>query len=150
VEAGNERLEKANMVAWCNGAAGIGLSRLGILARYPDAQMEEELKVAIKSTLEDGLGKNHSLCHGDLGNLDFLLRAALYLKDDRLQKRVYRWSYALVDAMESGGFQCGVPLKVENPGLMTGISGIGYQLLRLAEPGKVPSILTLEPPPGNG
>ncbi|MEM9472506.1 MAG: lanthionine synthetase LanC family protein, partial [Pseudomonadota bacterium] len=34
----------------------------------------------------------------------------------------------------------------EGPGLMTGISGLGYQMLRMAEPASVPSILTLEPP----
>jgi lantibiotic modifying enzyme len=29
---------------------------------------------------------------------------------------------------------------------MTGLAGIGYELLRLAEPDKVPSVLTLAPP----
>jgi lantibiotic modifying enzyme len=29
---------------------------------------------------------------------------------------------------------------------MTGLAGIGYQLLRLAEPARVPSVLTLSPP----
>jgi lantibiotic modifying enzyme len=29
---------------------------------------------------------------------------------------------------------------------MTGLAGIGYQLLRLAEPARVPSVLTLLPP----
>ena len=37
-------------------------------------------------------------------------------------------------------------MLVTGPGLMTGIAGIGYQLLRLAEPGRVPSVLTLAPP----
>jgi lantibiotic modifying enzyme len=35
---------------------------------------------------------------------------------------------------------------VTAPGLMTGIAGMGYQLLRLAEPGRIPSVLLLEPP----
>jgi lantibiotic modifying enzyme len=37
-------------------------------------------------------------------------------------------------------------MNLEAPGLMTGITGIGYQLLRLAEPARVPSVLTLAPP----
>lgn len=42
-------------------------------------------------------------------------------------------------------FIYGIPQKnVISYGLMTGISGIVYQLLRLAEPDKVPSILNLE------
>jgi hypothetical protein len=32
-------------------------------------------------------------------------------------------------------------LKVKVPGLMTGMAGIGYQLLRLAQPDGIPSIL---------
>ena len=37
----------------------------------------------------------------------------------------------------------GIP---ENPSLFHGLAGIGYQLLRLARPETVPSVLTLEPP----
>jgi lantibiotic modifying enzyme len=43
---------------------------------------------------------------------------------------------------------CGVPNGVETPGLMTGITGIGYELLRLAAPTQVPSLLIMEPPHG--
>lgn len=45
------------------------------------------------------------------------------------------------------GWLCGIPLGVESPRLMPGLAGIGYQLLSLAEPEFVPSLLTLEPPP---
>ncbi|HSN89572.1 MAG TPA: lanthionine synthetase LanC family protein, partial [Thermoanaerobaculia bacterium] len=41
------------------------------------------------------------------------------------------------------GWRCGVPLAVETPGLMTGLAGIGHGLLRLAHPGRIPSLLTL-------
>jgi lantibiotic modifying enzyme len=30
--------------------------------------------------------------------------------------------------------------------LMTGLAGIGYELLRLAKPERVPSVLSLDPP----
>jgi lantibiotic modifying enzyme len=40
----------------------------------------------------------------------------------------------------------GVPLGVETPGFMTGQAGMGYELLRLAEPEKVPAALVLAPP----
>jgi lantibiotic modifying enzyme len=44
------------------------------------------------------------------------------------------------------GWLCGNPVKVESPGLMTGLAGIGFELLRLAEPLRVPSVLVLAPP----
>jgi lantibiotic modifying enzyme len=51
-----------------------------------------------------------------------------------------------VASLEANGPVTGVPLGVETPGLMTGLSGIGYQLLRLAAPDEVPSVLLLAPP----
>jgi hypothetical protein len=38
------------------------------------------------------------------------------------------------------------PRNLPSPGLMTGLAGIGYMLLRLSEPGWVPPLLTLAPP----
>jgi lantibiotic modifying enzyme len=35
---------------------------------------------------------------------------------------------------------------VEMPGLMLGLAGIGYGMLRLAEPAHVPCVLRLAPP----
>lgn len=49
---------------------------------------------------------------------------------------------ALQSAVELGG----TPLAVETPGLLAGLAGIGYELLRRAEPELVPSVLALEPP----
>jgi lantibiotic modifying enzyme len=37
-------------------------------------------------------------------------------------------------------------MGVETPGLMLGIAGTGYQLLRLASPEQIPSVLLLAPP----
>ena len=52
----------------------------------------------------------------------------------------------ILEEIDREGWLCGVPLGVESPGLMTGLAGIGYGLLRLAEPTRVPSVLVLEPP----
>jgi lantibiotic modifying enzyme len=52
----------------------------------------------------------------------------------------------VLDSIDRDGWQCGGPQSVEIPGLMLGIAGIGYQMLRLAEPDSVPSVLLLAPP----
>jgi lantibiotic modifying enzyme len=52
----------------------------------------------------------------------------------------------LLESIDTYGWVTGVPLKVETPGLMHGLAGIGYELLRLAEPENVPSVLLLAPP----
>jgi lantibiotic modifying enzyme len=97
--------------------------------------------------LKHGFGGNHSLCHGDLGNLETLLHASRAELEPRLANRIERLSAAVLAGIDRHGWLCGLPLPVESQGLMTGIAGVGYQLLRLAEPARVPSVLALEPPP---
>ena len=50
----------------------------------------------------------------------------------------------ILESINQHGWLCGVPLGVETPGLMTGLAGIGYELMRLAAPEIVPSVLVLE------
>ena len=61
------------MTAWCHGAPGIGLGRLASLPCLGELEMRQEIAVALETTRAQGFGYNHSLCHGDLGNLDLLL-----------------------------------------------------------------------------
>ena len=53
---------------------------------------------------------------------------------------------SILREVDATGWRCGVPGGVETPGLMTGLAGIGYQLLRLADSEKVPSLLLMEGP----
>lgn len=134
------------MTAWCHGAPGIGLGRLRSLPHLDDAKIRAEIDTALKTTLAHGFGSNHSLCHGDLGNLELLLQASLILDDPQWETQVNRLASIILESINQHGWLCGVPLGVETPGLMTGLAGIGYGLLRLAEPTRVPSVLVLEPP----
>lgn len=134
------------MTAWCHGAPGIGLARLRMLPYLDNLAIRAEIDTAIKTTLEQGFGFNHSLCHGDLGNLELLLQASLIFKDPQLQIKVNHLTAVTLESIDKHGWLCGVPLNVETPGLMTGIAGIGYELLRLAAPERIPSVLVLEPP----
>jgi hypothetical protein len=52
----------------------------------------------------------------------------------------------VLQSIERDGWLSGLPLGVESPGLMTGLAGIGYGLLRLAAPERVPALLLLAPP----
>jgi type 2 lantibiotic biosynthesis protein LanM len=134
------------MTAWCHGAPGIGLARLRCLPHLGDRQIRSEINTALKTTIAHGFGSNHSLCHGDLGNLELLLQASLTLDDPQWQTQLDRFAAMTLASINQHGWLCGVPLGVETPGLMTGLAGIGYGLLRLAAPELVPSVLVLEPP----
>jgi type 2 lantibiotic biosynthesis protein LanM len=132
--------------SWCHGSTGVGLGRLASLRHMDDAAVRKELSIALADTRAVGVGHNHSLCHGDLGNLELLLAARELPEQAGLGAEVERWTAIVLDSLERNGALSGVPLGVETPGMMVGLSGIGYQLLRLAEPRKVPSVLVLEPP----
>lgn len=135
------------MVAWCHGASGVGLARLGSLRFIDDQAIRAEIDAALQATLATGFGWNHSLCHGDMGNLETLLVATQQLADTHYYKeRLQSITAMLLDSIDRQGWVGGVPHGGETPGLMTGIAGIGYAMLRLASPGQIPSVLLLAPP----
>ncbi len=134
-------------VAWCYGAAGIGLARLGCRRHLDDARLQPELDTALRTTRAKGFGFSHILCHGDLGNLELLLQAGRSCPASPWRVEADRLAAGILTSIDRDGWRCANPMRLESPGLMTGLSGIGYQLLRLAEPEKVPSVLTLAPTP---
>ena len=73
--------------AWCHGAAGIGVARLLSLDRLDEPASRVEIEAALETTLAQGFGDNHSLCHGDLGNLEILLQAGQRLAEPRWSAR---------------------------------------------------------------
>ena len=140
----------ASMVAWCHGAPGIGLARLGALDQVDDDRTRSEIDTALRATTRFGFDINHSLCHGALGNTELLLTAARVLDRPEDHDALDRATARIVASLEANGPVTGVPLGVETPGLMTGLAGMGYQLLRLAAPDRVPSVLLLAAPPPAG
>ena len=80
-------------------------------------------------------------------NLQNSPQASQTFTEPRWRFEVDRIAAMILESVERDGWLCGVPLGIETPGLMTGLAGIGYGLLRLAEPTRVPSVLILALPP---
>lgn len=144
--ATQEEGTKKFMAAWCHGAPGIGLSRLGMRIHCKESQLTRDLHRAVEHTIQNGFGNNHSLCHGDLGNLELLLSVAVAENDRELKEKVYRIASVILEDKDTHGWRYANHLGIPSPGFMLGLSGMGYQLLRLAQPELVPSALILEPP----
>ncbi|MCD0445103.1 type 2 lantipeptide synthetase LanM family protein [Glycomyces sp. A-F 0318] len=127
-------------VAWCNGAAGIGIARL-LAAPHLDESPEEDIAAAVACTEQYGFERNDCLCHGDLGNLELLRLAG---RGDRAEARL---AASFAEAHRRGGWLSGWGhQRHETLGLFTGLSGTGLALLRGALGDRVPSPLWLEGP----
>jgi type 2 lantibiotic biosynthesis protein LanM len=146
------RDEAHSGMSWSSGAPDIALGRLVSLSDLDDAMMRAELETALETTLTQGfgysheqVGPNHSLAHGDCGNLEVVLVAAQKVGTVQLHEALERQKAQLLENIQQCGWIMGVPLNVPTPGLMLGLAGMGYQCLRLAEPERVPSVLSLAP-----
>lgn len=135
------------LTGWCHGAVGIGLSRLQVRTVLKDPYLAGEIEAALEIVLDRGFGQNHSLCHGDMGSLDLLLAAQGLMGNQQLREQLLQKGATVLDSIDQQGWKCGGPMAVTLPGLMIGVAGIGYQMMRLAKPEHIPSVLLLEKPP---
>jgi type 2 lantibiotic biosynthesis protein LanM len=134
------------MVAWCHGASGIGLARLASLPFVDDAAIRQEIEAALLTTQAHDVETEVSLCHGMAGNLETLLVAGQALEAVTYQEALAQRAERLLHAIQMPAKHAkGIP-GTEPPGLMVGLAGMGYTLLRVAAPARVPSILALTPP----
>jgi type 2 lantibiotic biosynthesis protein LanM len=148
-DAGNwpdlrEESQPAYMTSWCHGAPGIGLARLGGLPVLDTPEMRADIEVALETTQRFGVQGPDYPCCGTLGRLDFLLTASSELGRPALAEDVWSWAAKVVGRARQRGSYALHPLLPEgfhSPGFFQGTSGIGYQLLRLAYPDTLPSVL---------
>ncbi len=123
---------------WCYGAPGIGLA----LLKMPDVLgkdfCDERVRLACEATWKQGLISNQCLCHGNLGNSEIFLATGDH---DRACAML---SAIMADYRKKERWDCDMPGGATTPGLMCGMAGIGYGLLRHADPERTPNILALE------
>jgi len=123
----------AGDLGWCAGLAGVAMAGAADTAAL----------LADRPVLGD-----LSLCHGELGIAEAL--TVLATTGDRTRAESVaaarrRRAGLVLDALTQYGASCGTPGGVPTPGLLTGLAGIGYGLLRLGFAERVPSVLLLEP-----
>jgi class II lanthipeptide synthase len=133
-------------VSWCHGAPGIGLARLASLPYEDDAAVRQEIAAALQTTLAQGIEHVHSLCCGTAGKLETLLVASQALEAPHIHEMVWQRVGVLFDCVPVVEEHQAFSSPIGSLGLMSGLAGIGYMLLRVAEPACVPSILSLDPP----
>ena len=127
-------------VAWCHGAMGIGLAWVDLGLTHGVRQ--QVLRQAVQGLWRKGMGINHhGLCHGDLGSWELLDHA---LKGGWAPEDMSREALeaGIVGSLETHGAYCGMVGEALSPGLMAGVGGIAYQLLRMDPRCALPSVLS--------
>jgi lantibiotic biosynthesis protein len=139
-------------VAWCHGAPGIGLSRLRACQLLGPSTYRPQAEAALRTTRAALLAArsaagDYSPCYGIAGLADLLLYAGEVLPDSGVRREVEAcWEEAATRyVVEGQPWPCGVRGSGEAPGLMLGLSGIGYFLLRLASPEPPPPVTMIGP-----
>jgi len=132
------------MTAWCQGAPGIALGRTGGLSVLDTEEIRQDIRLALETTVRcPFLGRDH-LCCGNMGIGEILFTSGLKLdRPDLKEKGLLRASQAVYLAKQRGGFYCGIGGQFEL-GFFQGISGDGYELLRMIEPEIIPTVLLLD------
>jgi len=131
-------------MAWCHGAPGIGLGRIGALDIMDTPDIRNDIQAALQSTgTVDLLPRDH-LCCGNAGLMDTLCTAGERLSERRWTRKALQLATRTMARANGRGFSVAFANGFFNPSLFQGTAGVGYQMLRLANPNEIPSVLLLE------
>jgi type 2 lantibiotic biosynthesis protein LanM len=134
--------DEARPAAWCHGGVGIGLAAADLARRgWPDTGAV--IGRAARLTDRLGFGWSHTLCHGDMGSWE-LMSAAIALGQAPAGMTQRKLDARVVTSLEDHGPVSGLARHVYSPGLMAGLGGVAYQLLRMHPGSGLPSILIMD------
>jgi type 2 lantibiotic biosynthesis protein LanM len=136
--------EALPFAGWCSGAPGIALARLDAL-RFRDSEaIRAQAREALAASERLHAGVDH-LCCGNAGRLEPFVAGAERLEQPELLSNARRRATALIaHSRRHGGMALfpGCAREMDEPGFFRGMSGIGYQFLRVAHPTLLPSVLS--------
>ncbi|MDN3575724.1 type 2 lanthipeptide synthetase LanM family protein [Chitinimonas viridis] len=131
-----------SVAAWCHGAVGIGLAHLHLDPHLAEPANRQRVRIAAAAAWRAGFGQNHCPCHGDLGAWELLHRAmALGEAPEGLNHE--QVLSLILTSIEDHGPVSGIARNTFAPGLLSGLGGVVYQLLRAHPDCDLPSVLTL-------
>ncbi len=131
--------------SWCHGAPGIGLGRLASPASSDDTVFRLDIDRAVRATSSESLTELDHPCCGNLGRAELLLEAGRRRGCKAQEKQAKELAdKVLRRAKRRGHFSLGPETGICMPSFHQGMAGIGYQLLRLARPDQLPSVLLWE------
>ena len=130
-------------LSWHAGLSGTVLAAIDALGPASAWAEDGDLDYCVRLLAAPAPMYDLSLHQGVLGMLEPLLALA-QRGHETAREALTRRAGGVLGLIEQHGAQCATPENVPSPGLLTGLSGIGYGLLRLGFPEAVPSLVLLE------
>lgn len=142
------RNEMRILTEWCHGSAGIGMVRAAFTREARCHSFVHSLhRATVATQARDADADYDHLCCGLFGRSELFLYADSILRDRQsISNAIDSIRYASIRGTSGDGFRfmdCG-PTELQSPSLYRGTAGVGYQLLRFANPQLVPSVLLWE------
>lgn len=131
--------------AWCNGAPGIGLSRIGMIGTLNPEKVRGDIEAAMQTTRNAPFHQFDHLCCGNSGRAEVLLDASLKMSKPIWKEEALAITTEIIrKSAGEKGFKPSFNYPLFNPTLFKGYAGLGYHLLRLADTGALPCVLLYE------
>lgn len=129
-------------ISWCHGAVGLGLVYIELEKTYKKGCYNKKILLCESALRHKVWETSDCLCHGNMGTIDFYVEYSKYKNDKTFLESakellVEHWS-------NKKNWYCGCKQDVVVYGLMVGMSGMGYELLRVLYPDILPDIMLVE------
>jgi type 2 lantibiotic biosynthesis protein LanM len=126
---------------WCHGATGIGLGRMACRESL-EIKVQNDIDEALNTTLVEQFAALDHPCCGNMGRVElFLFAGAMLGRKMYLDKANQIANGVLRRARLRGHYGLGTNGSFSSPSFHQGVAGIGYQMLRLAAPNTLSSVL---------
>ena len=124
----------------------IAFGRLAGINLIGNSQIRTEIDTAIEIIQQHKIWGVDNLFWGNCGRLELLLVASEKLEKPELKKLINNCANKIAAKIAANKLNLFInyPSEISHPGLLHGTAGIGYQLLRIAYPQLLPSILLFQ------
>ncbi|MBC9911743.1 lanthionine synthetase LanC family protein [Chitinophaga varians] len=139
------RKDAADTNTWAHGAAGIGIARLAAYKQIPQPAWLQHVEDALLRTMEDAQLSQRgdfTLCSGYGGMVSLLLQAAEILQRPVLRETAMAMALRAIRYYHRHAtYNSYVPTMMQDPGLFSGLSGVGYMLVSVLMPFREDGVL---------
>lgn len=134
-----------SLLGFCSGAPGIGLSMLSLIRNGCDSrEVRMNLERAVEASLAQPLLYRDHLCCGNSARIDFLLEVLREEERPDVREYLNHFLAEMTARKNHTGEYTTVLQDYENAfsaEFFYGVSGIGYEMLRVCDPERFPSVL---------